>query len=406
MKKFIFGLLVVTIFLLIGCSAPVDPSEPTPQPIPEPVSLPEPSPKPIPLTEEIQTEGNLIVSTENNQLLPEALGPLNRAADEVNRKTQKKVIVVSASRTLRRQAELFYDNCLKTPPYNKCKTATCYGAKGLDLPADKIEDTDRETIVKEITDNSKPNNCPHTSNVAVDIWCEGTKGRAADPECMETLTESMIRQGFCRLNNEAWHFEWNEKKVSSGCTQDADATYHDGTDKVDPKKDGCRVWNYTKHECKVAAEPEKQKTDWTLKIQGTGEYEPEFGIGYQYNDEIDFIISEDGTIKESSSTNVDVTVNDQVLQCTGQSTFKIDYSISGDGSNDKVSLKLSESSPSKLSIPINCAFGEGTSEVLAPFEFGNERISLDLVNGATAQKTIKVSGEHNIDFHYTFTIIG
>lgn len=148
------------------------------------------------------------------------------------------------------------------------------------------------------------------------------------------------------------------------------------------------------------------KKNWKVTIKGIGEYEPEFGISYQYNDEIDFIISKDGTIKESSSTNVDVTVNDQVLQCTGQSTFKIGYSISGDGSNGKVSLKLSDSSPSKLSMPLNCAFGEGTSEVLAPFEFGNERISLDLVNGATAQKTIKVSGEHNVDFHYTFTIIG
>jgi len=163
--------------------------------------------------------------------------------------------VTSGGRTMRHQAELFYDYCLKNSA-KKCSPEACspvgYNSPILSrdkttkvwtLKGDLANVTDRETIIATIERNGNVANCPHTSTIAVDAWCDTPAGRnwTYQPLCQLNLTKVMIKNGFCRLSSEAWHFELDSRSNSDACsTSNNTAKY--GTNTPDTT---CTWWTYS-----------------------------------------------------------------------------------------------------------------------------------------------------------------
>ena len=170
------------------------------------------------------------------------------AMELYNINNNKKLVVTSAGRTLKDQAGLFYDNCLLNDGY-RCNPDTCDitngGYKEIINSYDIRMD---EKIIQKLIEKGDANKCPHTSLVAVDVWCDdGGNNYRHDPNCQNDLTKLMVENGFCRLPSEAWHFEWNHEKVSDSCTTNPNIIYDDNGD--DPTNDGCTLWDYEAHTC-------------------------------------------------------------------------------------------------------------------------------------------------------------
>ncbi len=220
----------------------------------------------------LQDTDNLIISTSNNLLAKDVAGELESAGQQLKDDTGNGIIVTSASRSLKTQAKLFYENCL-LPPGAPCSTETCdvtggtlfsgnkngYTPKGA---LDGVDLSDEQKVIDIIAANGKPGNCAHTSNVAVDVWCEGTIGKAANVSCERELTKIMVDKGFCRLTTEPWHFEWAARSVSKGCVKSPDLTYWINGKPIDPTTDlatgrECLIWNYTSHGCKMVKPEDK-----------------------------------------------------------------------------------------------------------------------------------------------------
>ena len=215
---------------------------------------------------DLESIGHLIVQeTAGKKIIRAAFDPLIISANELYVATKGKGIVVAdASRTPAQQADMFYRKCLVHSD-GKCRPAVCEPTKnpklvsgnsksGYKLVGILANEKDRNTIITTLANNSKPKNCPHTSNVALDVWCEGVSGMKVDPQCQKALTEIMVQNGFCRLSSEAWHFEWDAKKRSEeSCTQSKSATYTIDGNSHDPLTDGkgneCILWDYKVHKC-------------------------------------------------------------------------------------------------------------------------------------------------------------
>ena len=199
-----------------------------------------------------------VPADEKTSLLDEPAFALDRAAKDFHAATGKKLKVTSTSRTLNEQATLFYDNCLENG--GVCSPPTCDVVKDPSIlyrdPDGKYslkgaleDEIGRAAVIKALAAHGKENNCAHTSKVAVDAWCEGSSDYQSDPSCMEKLAQIMMDNGFCRLSTEAWHFEWNAAKVSSGCSQGDNSSYLANGTAIDPEKGGCALWDYQKNKC-------------------------------------------------------------------------------------------------------------------------------------------------------------
>ncbi len=191
----------------------------------------------------------------------ETLTALQTAATAFHSATGKHVTIASATRSLGKQASLFYENCLLTG--GTCAPATCNASSGVvtksgstwTLTGSYANTTNGTAIVAALAnpENAAYGNCPHTSAVALDAWCaDGGTHYRHDPACQGQLITAMINAGFCRLSSEVWHFELNTKKVSSACsTANNSISYQkkDGTT-VTPTSD-CAKWNFKYHTCAV-----------------------------------------------------------------------------------------------------------------------------------------------------------
>lgn len=188
----------------------------------------------------------------NGQMLNSvAISGFYAAAEEFAAITGDRINVTSGSRTPERQLQIFFDKCGPTSTDANCDPLVCmnhdYQQTGkLTRLGDgkwKINGVDvnsQAAFVADLIDDSKTSLCPHTSSVALDIWCEkGSYGDYTfDTQCMRTLGEVMMRHGFCRLEAEPWHFEYDQYHVSSACSTSQDpcvykgnATYNFCTDK-------------------------------------------------------------------------------------------------------------------------------------------------------------------------------
>jgi hypothetical protein len=228
---------------------------------------------------------NLIPSTAKgaNIIGIDVLKQLNVAADAYKSDYEKSIVVTSASRTTQSQATMFYGNCIATG--GRCSTGTCdptgssfgkssiisytkpvFSMIGSLAGLDKV--TDKGTITSALIANAKSNYCPHTTNVAVDIWPSTVSGWIAPVADMDNLAKTMTANGFCRLGSEAWHFELNSVKKSTISCQLTNNNSHYGTNKEYPQA-GCYKWNYesTKNCCVTATTP-SDSTTWPSRMCG------------------------------------------------------------------------------------------------------------------------------------------
>lgn len=191
----------------------------------------------------------------------DVLSALQTAATAFHGATGKNVVIASATRSLSKQAALFYSNCLLTG--GVCSPPTCNASSGVVaksgskwvLTGSYAGETSGTAIVAALSApaNAAYGNCPHTSGIALDAWCDdgGTNYRH-DPDCQGQLIAAMVNAGFCRLSSEAWHFELNSKKVSSACSTSNNSISYTkkGGDQVTPTAD-CAKWNFKLHTCAI-----------------------------------------------------------------------------------------------------------------------------------------------------------
>lgn len=211
----------------------------------------------------VPISGNYIIAgcQEGCAVDPDALTALQTAAAAFHSATGKNVKIASATRSLSKQAGLFYANCLLTG--GVCSPATCNASSGVvsktggkwTLTGEYANETRGAAIVAALSDpnNAAYGNCPHTSAVAIDAWCDdgGTNYRH-DPVCQGQLINAMVNAGFCRLASEAWHFELNSKKVSTSCsTSYNSASYTTKGGKTVTPDANCAKWNFKNHTCAI-----------------------------------------------------------------------------------------------------------------------------------------------------------
>lgn len=231
--------------------------------------------------EEISTglttiEGDhLIAPTSSNgqYIAEEVLEALNEGADafyeaskELNKGEGVNVRVTSASRTVTKQAQLFYTNCLSdlsSSGIGACSTGTCdptgsslgkssvikyLGSSRYQLIGDLSGVTDATTIKAALVAHGNTSYCPHTTNIAIDIWPEGSTKSNANVALMDLLTATMLDHGFCRIDIEAWHFQLNSL---SGASCKSYAYSHYTWRGKTYETTGCSVWDFASNVCKV-----------------------------------------------------------------------------------------------------------------------------------------------------------
>jgi hypothetical protein len=191
----------------------------------------------------------------------DVLSALQTAATSFHSVTGKNVVIASATRSLSKQAALFYNNCILTG--GVCSPATCNASSGVvtksgsrwKLTGSYANETSGTAIVAALSNpaNAAYGNCPHTSGIALDAWCDdGGSNYRHDPACQGQLITAMVNAGFCRLSSEAWHFELETKKVSTAClTSNTSISYtKKGGTQVTPTSD-CAKWNFKLHTCAI-----------------------------------------------------------------------------------------------------------------------------------------------------------
>jgi hypothetical protein len=204
-------------------------------------------------------------ANQGNLIDPQVLVELQNVSKKFYDATGKKLRVTSASRTVATQAEMFYRHCIQTG--GKCDNiATCdpTGAgpwkkdsgtvtytKGAAKPwsmTDTTLNTNKAAAIAKLTENGKARNCPHTSNVAVDIWPEGSGGYTANVDQMKKMTELLTSHDdpFCRLNSEAWHFDLDRISMEHGNCKTSNSSVTVG--KYTPAAN-CLIYNFKTHAC-------------------------------------------------------------------------------------------------------------------------------------------------------------
>lgn len=191
----------------------------------------------------------------------ETLTALKVAATEFHTATGKNVVITSATRSLGKQAALFYSNCLLSG--GVCSPDTCNASSGVvtksgskwTLTGPYVGQTSGAAIVAALSDpkNAAYGNCPHTSGVALDAWCDdGGSEYRHDPACQAALIDAMIDAGFCRLSSEVWHFELDSKSVSTACSTSNNSISYTkkGGERITPTSD-CEKWNFKLHTCAI-----------------------------------------------------------------------------------------------------------------------------------------------------------
>jgi len=132
-----------------------------------------------------------ILDQSGQSACPDAINSLKKAAQCMKNKNEKYIIrISSASRTLKRQKELYAEDSS-----NACNP---YGG-----------------------------NCPHTSGVAFDAWgCwKGEGGDCKHANIQSILQDCMKQSGFCILSAECWHFENPQFSRACGTAKNYNGKY-------------------------------------------------------------------------------------------------------------------------------------------------------------------------------------
>ncbi|MFA6130953.1 MAG: hypothetical protein WC730_01685 [Patescibacteria group bacterium] len=193
---------------------------------------------------------------ENNYVNPDLIDPLATAGDALFEETGMDLVITSATRDKTEQAQMFYDSCLKNAN-GICVPSICniaYGTGlvtknangGYSLSGELADETNSSIIVSTMASQGNVANCPHTSTVAVDVWCaDGSMNFEHDPACQLALAKIMIANGFCRINSEAWHFEYPASDpVSRGCSTSGLESYTNSYGSFTPDVADCAKWDF------------------------------------------------------------------------------------------------------------------------------------------------------------------
>lgn len=206
----------------------------------------------------VPLEGEHIIPPNGAALDPETLEALQAAADDFYNTYGENILITSAARSIEKQASLFYNNCIATG--GTCSVPTCNPAGNsspvinrsggrYNLTGVLAGGGSPSVIVNTIASYGEHENCPHTSAVAIDAWCEDSGSYQTDPACQAALAEVMTSNGFCRLTSEVWHFELNSKKVSTACsTSNSNSIYTTGSGTFSPGSN-CAKWDFKYHRC-------------------------------------------------------------------------------------------------------------------------------------------------------------
>lgn len=190
----------------------------------------------------IASSGHLTVIASDKRAGTEVYEELMRASDAFFDATGKNLVVTSASRTVQRQAELYYQYCVAA----SCSNPTCNPARNSSLTMSQLEAMSQAEAVAALVANGDAGACNHTNNSAVDIWPEGSEKKSFDVEDMNAMTSAMEANGFCRLDSEPWHFELIGHE-SSTCNYWEDSSYTRAGKKYSTS--GCIRWNGELHTC-------------------------------------------------------------------------------------------------------------------------------------------------------------
>ncbi len=204
-----------------------------------------------------ELRGKYIIASNSFQLDPETLTALQAAAQEFHDKYNSNIVVSSAKRDLREQARLFYNNCIASggvcnpPTCNPSNSVVLKNARGrFELAGRLVGEKNSSVIIDAIVADASFANCPHTSAIAVDLWCDdGGSKYQHNPVCQERLIQTMISKGFCRLTSEAWHFELNSKKVSRNCSTGNNSAAYTIRSRTYTPSPNCRKWDFRYHKC-------------------------------------------------------------------------------------------------------------------------------------------------------------
>lgn len=209
---------------------------------------------------------HLIVNTDDKRIAIDVLASLNSAADSFftssasyGNKQNLNIRVTSASRTVATQSRLFYENCIENN--GVCSPGTCNPARNSSLftksgstwtmagTLSNVSTDDSATIIAAMVQNGDPAVCMHTNYVAVDVWPEGQASNYVfDVELQDLLTAVMLKNGFCRIASEPWHFEASSKSTCSGYTATSSSYKTRG---VSYTTSACKTWDGLNHCCTV-----------------------------------------------------------------------------------------------------------------------------------------------------------
>ena len=122
---------------------------------------------------------------------------------------------------------LFRSSCT-IPTGNPLTDGTIVTEEGIKVPADssiKALRGNESALVNALLPFVKTDRPGHGSGLAFDAYCqrEGVEGRQTHLKpyvpCQLLLEQAFKENGFCRLNNENWHFELTSLKASRSCNE-------------------------------------------------------------------------------------------------------------------------------------------------------------------------------------------
>ena len=159
------------------------------------------------------------------------LSDLYTAADSLYDALGKGVVITSGYRTPENQLRIMWNKCFAGSRDGVCDVTVCNplpstvvsksssGGHTVLTRQGAMATYDEEQFVTAAKKYANASACPHTSSVAVDMWCSESGGNYIfNTACQDKLTEYMQGHNFCRLVAEPWHFEYNDYHVSSACS--------------------------------------------------------------------------------------------------------------------------------------------------------------------------------------------
>lgn len=173
----------------------------------------------------------------------------------------QKLKIASGGRSQERQAELYFDMCLREKNGVGCSAVVCnpfprdssgpveeYESGKWRVKQNVLEEHDEdgnlntdEGLRKYLADwatSYGQTTCPHNTGFTVDVWPESSGGKISFVSQHMLLEQTMKEEGWCRLTTEPWHFEYQGNTVSGAI----DCNWEIGTMK---KADGT-IFNYGK----------------------------------------------------------------------------------------------------------------------------------------------------------------